>query len=342
MTVPEFKPALEAAEWPDCPYRAVSLREPEAGVPADTLCLFRYGQSTAAADARVVAVPLALLPGSGHGELWSSRLPVRHGWDGDAGWSENGEVMVLHLRLEEHQLAPLADAVAGAYRGVAEVLARRGYPELLRVWHYLGDINQGEGDDERYRQFCIGRYRALADRPDFESRLPAASAIGSRCGGLTMIVLAGRQPGLQVENPRQVSAFRYPRAYGLRSPSFSRATLLPWADGVRLLVSGTSSIVGHATADAGDPLAQLRQTAVNLESLLAHAVRSRLPGRDPVEFTAESYTVYLRHPEHLPRVQSELRRLFGDTPLQVLAGDICRRELLVEVEGSYRMPAERA
>jgi chorismate lyase/3-hydroxybenzoate synthase len=326
--------------WPVLPYRVESAgpaatRRP---LPAQALCEFRFETPGADADPRRIAIDLQALPGADAGDLWLSQLPVQSGWDGGFGYSENGEVLMLQLRLEEMALEDLEEAVYQAYLRIATVVVARGYPELWRVWHYLGGINQGEGDAERYRLFCIGRYRAVAAGRDFEARLPAATAIGTRGGGLSMIVLAGKRPGLQVENPRQVSAFRYPRPYGLRSPSFSRATLLPCADGPRLLVSGTASIVGHATAFAGDPAAQLRQIAANLQALLAHAVHTRLPGRDARSFAADSYIVYLRHAADLPLVQDELRQLFGDAPLRVVIGDICRRELLIEVEAAYRMP----
>ena len=355
MNVPELQAVASGGGWPACPYR-IELTDGSAAaraLPHDVLCAFSYGEGGHDGDARRVAVPLRPLAHSGahsgpgaaaasRTELWRSDLPVRHGRDGEIRWSENGEMLMLQLRLEEAELQPLADAVHHAYRRIGEIIAARGYPELWRVWHYLGEINQGEGDEERYRQFCIGRYRALDDHAGFESRLPAASAIGARGGGLSIIALAGKLRGLQVENPRQVSAFRYPRSYGPRSPSFSRATLLPFADGPRLLVSGTASIVGHATAHAGDTVAQLRQTAANLDALLAHAVHTQLPGRRAAEFTADSYIVYLRHDEDLPLVLPELRRLFGDTPLQVLAGDVCRPELLIEIEATYRMAAAAA
>jgi chorismate lyase / 3-hydroxybenzoate synthase len=348
MKVPELQAAVRDGGWPACPYRIELTGGSDAAraLPPETLCAFTHGGSPDG-DARRLVVPLRPLAHSNGAlaprtELWLSQRPVRHGWDDGIGYSENGEMLVLQLRLEEDQLQPLADGVYGAYRRIAGIVAARGYPELWRVWHYLGEINEGEGDGERYRQFCVGRYRALDDHNGFEARLPAASAIGARGGGLSIIALAGKLPGLQVENPRQVSAFRYPRAYGPRSPSFSRATLLPFADGPRLLVSGTASIVGHATAHAGDTLAQLRQTASNLDALLSHAVHTLLPGRRAAEFAAESYIVYLRHDEDLPLVQPELRRLFGDTPLQVLAGDVCRPELLIEIEAVYRMAAAGA
>ena len=349
MKVPELQAAVRDGGWPACPYciELTDRSDAARALPQDTLCAFTHGGAGPGGDARRLTVPLRPLAhshsdGAPWTELWRSERPVRHGWDEGVGYSENGEILVLQLRLEEAELQPLADAVYSAYRRIAGIVAARGYPKLWRVWHYLGEINQGQGDEERYRQFCVGRYRALDDHNGFEARLPAASAIGARGGGLSIIALAGKLPGLQVENPRQVSAFRYPRAYGPRSPSFSRATLLPFADGPRLLVSGTASIVGHATAHAGDTVAQLNQTAANLEALLAHAVQTQLPGRRAAEFAAESYIVYLRHDEDLPLVAPELRRLFGDTPLQVLAGDVCRPELLIEIEAMYRMPAAGA
>lgn len=335
MTSPAAPITVAQGTWPRRPY-SVELAQAStlsAPLPPRALCAFAHSGPAVAADPRRLQVPLLSLAGEGGGEIWMSASPVRHGWDGDLGYSSNEEILVVQLSIEEAGLAPLADSVYQAYRRIAAFIAGQGYPHLWRVWHYLGGINEGEGDAERYRQFCLGRFRAMEHHHGFERQLPAASAIGSRSGGLYMVVVAGRQQGLQVENPRQVSAFRYPRVYGPRSPSFSRATLLPWSDGEQLLVSGTASIVGHATAHAGDTLAQLRQTAVNLQALLGQGGQSLPPGRS---FTAESYSVYLRRDEDLPLVLPELKRQFGDTPTQVLAGDICRDELLIEVEGIYR------
>ena len=89
---------------------------------------------------------------------------------------------------------------------------------------------------------------------------------------------------------------------------------------------------------AGDVAAQLRQIAVNLRALLDHAAETCLPGRDGRDFAAESYIVYLRHAEDLPLVQADIGRLFADAPARLVIGDICRRELLIEVEAAYRLP----
>jgi chorismate lyase/3-hydroxybenzoate synthase len=342
MTVTTTEAAGDAGAWPALPYRIESAGP--AGtclpLPDHALCEFRFdavADPDAESDPRRILFGLEALPGADAGDLWLSQLPVRHGRDEGIAYSENGAVLMFQLRLDEAALAAMEEAVYQAYLRIAAFSVARGYPELWRVWHYLGRINQGEGDEERYRRFCVGRHRAVADGRDFELKLPAATAIGSHGGGLHIVVLAGKRAGLQVENPRQVSAFRYPRPYGLRSPSFSRATLLPCADGARLLVSGTASIVGHATVFAGDTAAQLRQIADNLQALLENAVQTRFPGQAAGRFVAESYIVYLRHAEELPRVQAVLDELFGDAPRRLVIGDICRRELLIEVEATYRM-----
>lgn len=341
MSLPDHNQPAPGQEWPQCPYRIDSL-PPEAlaqPLPSDALCAVQFGDAQDHDDPRRIVLPLRPLgPRADAGELWRSALPVHSGRVRDLGYAENGQVMMVQMHLPESAMQPMEQAVCDAYRQLIRFLAGAGYPQLLRVWNYLSDINLGEGDAERYRRFCVGRHRALADTDGFEYQLPAASAIGSRDdSGLRLYALAGRQPGLQVENPRQVSAFRYPRIYGERSPSFSRATWVPWDDGAQLLVSGTASIVGHATVHPGDTLAQLQQAAANLETVRDHAMRSHCPGVDPASLQMESCVLYVRDDADLPALLPLLPALFGTVPLRVLAGDICRRELLVEVEAMYRL-----
>ena len=122
--------------------------------------------------------------------------------------------------------------------------------------------------------FCAGRHQALvAELTEFETHLPAACAIGTDEPGLRLYALAGRTAGIQIENPRQTSAFHYPRQYGPRSPSFSRAVLKAWEERHHhLYISGTASIVGHASQHV-DLMAQLDETLFNLRALLAQANR---------------------------------------------------------------------
>src|SRR5262245_36612577 len=154
----------------------------------------------------------------------------------------------------------------GARRTYEALFRAAGDFHLIRVWNHIAGLNDGDGDAERYRKFCIGRHDAFAAAGWTKRRFPSASGVGMRGGSLAVYALAASDPGVHVENPRQVSAYDYPREYGPRSPSFARATV---AAGL-LLTAGTSSVVGHQSVHVGDVAAQLEETLVNLDAL-AHA-----------------------------------------------------------------------
>lgn len=230
----------------------------------------------------------------------------------------------------------LEHATCRGYRALLAGVRAAGFPHLCRVWNYFPAINVEEHGLERYRAFCRGRHRALCEAfADFEPSLPAASAIGTRAPGLHLYCIAAKRPGRQVENPRQVSAFHYPSTYGPRSPSFSRSTLQRWPSGAaHLFVSGTASIVGHATQHAGSFTDQLEETCVNLEALLGAADRHVAT---PLTFLL--LRVYARAISSPEAIVDRVRERFGKaTQVLILEGDICRRDLLVEIEGLAASP----
>ena len=126
-----------------------------------------------------------------------------------------------------------------------------------------------------------------------------------------------------IENPRQVSAYRYPREHGPASPSFSRAALGP---DHTLFVSGTASIVGHVSRHHSDPLAQLDETLRNLQALNA------LP-----ESRSDLLKVYVRDPVHAALIRQRLLAWSAPQQTLLLSADICRRELLLEIECVKRL-----
>jgi chorismate lyase/3-hydroxybenzoate synthase len=132
-----------------------------------------------------------------------------------------------------------------------------------------------------------------------------------------------------LENPRQTSAYRYPRQYGPAAPGFSRAMLV--SDRL-VLISGTASIVGHASRHPGDVRAQLEETLTNLANILQRAASSA-SGITPRLGAESLLKVYIREESQLPEVESLLQRhLPAQTQFLILHADICRAELLVEVD----------
>lgn len=322
-----------------CPFRAIDASHaPPGGAPdAHVLACLGYGaDARSAPDPRMVPIALERLDGARGAELWMSAEPVTTGKSEGIHHASNSSVLFGWLHLEERELVATERAVLRAYVRVDQLLNRLGYPNWLRVWNFLARINEGEGDTERYRQFSLGRHHAVALKPGFEHELPAATAIGTRTEGLTICFLAGRHGAIQVENPRQVSAFRYPRQYGLRSPSFSRATLQHWQDRSILFLSGTASVVGHATLHPGDGARQLEETLANIDALLANAARLHLGDAPPSGFRPVGFTAYVRAPQYAAEVAEALQsRLRARAPTAVLQGDICRTDLAIEIEAIY-------
>lgn len=292
------------------------------------LIRFQTEAGTAARDPREVTVPLAQLSGAPMVETWTTTTPViERGEQGPLRFAATEHTLFGHLRLDDPGTGSAERVAELAYQQILAFIAQRPQRHLLRMWNYLPAINQGEGDAERYRQFCVGRYRAFEQAQGEPSQFPAATAIGSHVNGQFISFLAGVTPGEPVENPRQVSAFKYPRQYGPRSPSFSRATLKRWAcGGYSLLVSGTASVVGHETHHQ-DLVAQLQETARNLDALQAEA---GLPLRPDV------LRVYVRNRADLPAVQRAVAAIPSlQVPMVFLEGDICRSNLILEVEAVY-------
>src|SRR5262249_5729347 len=105
--------------------------------------------------------------------------------------------------------------------------------------------------------------------------------------------------------------------------------------GATLFISGTASIVGHRTVHPGDVAAQTRETLTNIEALLDEANRVSEPLRTHGRFGLETLAckVYVRNSADLPVVQSQLEPVLGaEAHLVYLQADICRPDLLVEIE----------
>jgi len=281
------------------------------------------------------SLPLGLdfLGGDLHGECWSGAGEVERGQRGGIDWARSGGCLSLSLVLDDAPDRDIEQPVYLAYRALIELASEMNCPHLLRAWNYLPAINEGAGDQERYRRFCLGRARALEDDGLDTASLCAGTAIGGDEQKLRIYLLCGQAPGLNIENPRQVSAYRYPRRYGPRSPSFARATVLP-SDGQQalLMISGTASVVGHETRHEGDVLAQTREILANLDSLLAES--ARVSGRDGLaSFSEQSLIrVYLRLASDWPPVEAVLREAWPEARMAAFRGDVCRSDLLVEIE----------
>jgi chorismate lyase / 3-hydroxybenzoate synthase len=290
----------------------------------------------------IAQVSTPVLPAAAHVcEVWRCSETAESGQHKGVRFRRTADTLFGCIAVPEERSGahPLREAAAHAYREMCATLDAHGYPHLLRVWNYLPDINGDSNGTERYREFNTARRQTLraCGRP-LSGNVPAASALGAAADSpLVLYFLAARTAPTCVENPRQVSAYHYPRQYGAHSPVFSRATVLRQGESAALFISGTASIVGHRSLHVGDVAAQTREALANIEALLGEANR-QAPG---AQFTFDTLAckVYVRRPRDLPAIRRELDCAAGGASRAVyLQADICRQDLLVEIEAAGICP----
>jgi chorismate lyase/3-hydroxybenzoate synthase len=176
----------------------------------------------------------------------------------------------------------------------------------------------------------IGRQGAFdQNQIGSENEFPATTVSGTQSGDITLYYLAARSAGQAFENPRRISAYRYPEQYGPASPAFSHSMLKRWCDVTHLYISGTASIVVHASRHQL-PNEQLDDIVCNLRALVIHA-----SAESGIDFCLEPHVplkVYVRDIHDVPALRAPLQATLPTAPTLFFVSDICRRALGIEIE----------
>ena len=278
--------------------------------------------------------------------LEAARRPIAGPWENDGRSAylearDEGFLRLLTIVVEDAASFPserFEEATTAAYAQLLSQLASAEAEHTLRVWNFIPRILEPVGRlPHRYMTFNAGRCAAYEERYGSRDRFPSTLATSSGTGhsGSDLVIhcLASPRLGRPLENPRQTPSYRYSERYGPSPPCFARATLavLSPDDEEYLLVGGTASVKGEDSTHPGDLLAQLRETTSNLEALLAAACAGNR--REPLSHFRHLRVYYPRSdsPAEMGRL---VARLFeGLETLEYIQCDLCRPELLVEIEG---------
>lgn len=253
------------------------------------------------------------------------------------------------------------DETRCAFDQINERLQKVGatFNDVSRIWLYQGGITRSEPNQagpnqhteatERYRE--LNRARAeffqeleadgqIKTSRDGQTFYPASTGIGMSGGGLSVSCL-----GLQtdrddvwlqpLENPRQTSAFDYSKKFSPKSPLFSRAMAVKIGDHITTWISGTASILDSESVHRGDVEKQTHQTIDNIQALISGSnfQRHGLPGVDANDTELAKIRVYVKRAEDYHACRAICEARLGDTPAIYAVADVCRPELLVEIEG---------
>ena len=273
-------------------------------------------------------------------------------FDGDSTehYSVEGDVCIRTAGAVAHASICIPDAigldaaslrirVAAAYLAMHRALSNIDR-HATRFWNFVPGIGQlMSATVDRYMVFNAGRYDAHAEwygsrdiSNDNGRSLATASAIGVTGSDLSIHCFAMAQPGTHLENPRQTPAWQYSTRYGPLPPCFSRATVVTLRDRRHLLIGGTASVVGEDSTHAGDLSGQLDETLFNIESLVRTANGS--PACDAPLKRLVDLRVYVTDATQAgPVARIVAEQCPRARALDIVVAEVCRRELLIEIEG---------
>ncbi len=223
------------------------------------------------------------------------------------------------------------------------------FDQIVRTWLYLGDIVGPEKETQRYKElnrartdffkpFHFGNSHASAAAPG--DIYPASTGIGIDGRDLLMscVALATERDDVSLtplENPQQVAAFDYAPVYSPESPKFARAMAVRIGQSDTVLVSGTASITDSESRFIDDVQGQTNQTLDNIAALISpeNFQRHSLPGGGQTLDDLAIARVYIKRREDYDLVKAICEARLGELPTIYAVADVCRPELLVEIEG---------
>ena len=262
------------------------------------------------------------------------------------GWVEyNDDYLVIHTEdgtelltrgLHFPQEGDTGVQARKVFGRLGEILEAEGFKvnEIVRQWNYIENITGISEGIQNYQLFNDAR-SAFYGSADWRNGYPAATGIGCSAGGVTVSVYAVKDAekiSKPINNPIQVPAHKYSdkvlkegRDVVKTTPKFERARLL----GDTVFISGTAAIKGEKSEISTDPRLQSEAAIDVIEHLVAPG--NIFPGCPRFRF--EAIRVYIKREEDIPAIVSTISNHWKGVPMFFLMADICRPELLLELEG---------
>jgi enamine deaminase RidA (YjgF/YER057c/UK114 family) len=244
----------------------------------------------------------------------------------------------------------ITQASERAFKTAVEILGQEGLSihHIIRQWNYIENIAVVKGKEktsQNYQEF--NDVRALYYGHDtFQDGYPAATGIGQNTGGVIIGFIAlSDSDGIKVSpiaNPGQIDAHKYSElvlegsAPKKCTPKFERAKLVTIRSKNYIYVSGTASIIGEHTMHKGDVEKQTLTTIENIRRLFDKENQELLGLKFEVSKIQFSHLrVYVKHMEDIPAVEKICNRELNCKSSLFLESDVCREDLLVEIEGVF-------
>ena len=214
------------------------------------------------------------------------------------------------------------------------------FGDIVRQWNYLERITDIVHGNQCYQDFNDVRTLFYASSA-WESGYPAATGIGTQYGGILIDfnAVSGEVDIVPLDNDWQRAAHVYSDEVLIShradtekgTPKFERGKSVSDRRQEVIYISGTAAIRGEESVTTGAVLSQTEITLENIQHLIGlEEGRENLPEHSG---KLGLLRVYLKNEEDAPAVKADLDKLCPDLPIAYLYADVCREELLVEIEG---------
>jgi len=227
---------------------------------------------------------------------------------------------------------------------IGKILHLEGFKisDIVRQWNYIGNITKLNDNIQNYQAFNDERAKFYA-QSEWLMGYPAATGIGMSCNGLIISLIAISADSdfkiFPINNPLQIAAHNYSPTVLIGdktvkyTPKFERAKVIQTKTNTYCFISGTAAIHGEQSFEDMDATAQTTQTIDNILYLISNNNLQH----EGIEITSPlkivSLRVYIKYFEDFEKVKTELNKICPEVATLYLKGDICRNELLVEIEG---------
>jgi enamine deaminase RidA (YjgF/YER057c/UK114 family) len=244
----------------------------------------------------------------------------------------------------------ITEASERAFEMALAILKQEGLSlkNIIRQWNYIENIaivENVENAPQNYQDFNDVRARYYG-QVDFDRGYPAATGIGQDTGGVIVGFIAVSDSDIisvkPIANPGQIDAHRYSdmvlegSSEEKCTPKFERAKLVTIGPRNYIYVSGTASILGEETVHLGDVEKQTLTTIDNIKRLFTRENQDKLGlDFDVAAIQFSHLRVYVKHQKDIPAVQKICDTELNCKSSLFLESDVCREELLVEIEGVF-------
>jgi hypothetical protein len=230
-----------------------------------------------------------------------------------------------------------------AFDELLHIFNLSGFPlnTIIRQWNYIEDILGFDGQEQRYQAFNNARSDIYGVQFE-ENGYPAATGIGMNRGGVIIEFLAVQSNDLKsfpINNPSQIAAHTYSKnvlageeCMLKTTPKFERARYLELFGKKLIFISGTASIIGERTVGFGDPAEQTEVTIKNIKQLYSNEILEKISSGSLIPKYGHA-RVYIKNRKDFPAIKRTFKSNFGNLPVVYIIADICRNDLLVEIEG---------